>query len=296
MRICVIFNPVARGEKARRFREQLGTLGAQSVLRPTTGPGCGRELALAAVKEGFDVVVAAGGDGTVNEVLNGVADAPDGLERVRFAVLPLGTINVFAREIRMPKNLRAAWQVIMAGRETRIDLPQAEFKTAQGSHCRYFAQMAGAGWDSLAIDRVDWATKKRVGGFAYVAAGLRVLAGTMPEVTATDGKSTVSGQFVLVGNGQFYGGNYRLFPLADLRDGMLDVTLFHRVNFLTILRAVAGLACNRIYTLGRAKHFKARSLTLTSSSPMPFHVEGENVGSLPARFSIEEKALRVAVP
>src|SRR6185503_12845278 len=152
MRVCVIFNPVARGDKARHFREQLGTLAARSELRPTTGPGSGRELAAIAVKDGFDVVVAAGGDGTVNEVLNGVADAPDGLDRVRFAVLPLGTVNVFAREIRMPKKLAEAWEVIMAGRETRIDLPQAEFETAKGPQRRYFAQMAGAGWDSLAID------------------------------------------------------------------------------------------------------------------------------------------------
>ena len=124
MRICVIFNPAARGDKARRFREHLGELDGKPVLRPTTGAGTGRTIAAEAVHEGFDVIVAAGGDGTVNEVLNGIADAPSGLERVRFAALPLGTINVFAREIQMPRELAAAWKVILAGRDTRIDLPE----------------------------------------------------------------------------------------------------------------------------------------------------------------------------
>ena len=296
MRICVIFNPAARGEKARRFREQLGLLGGQPVLRPTTGAGTGRTIAADAVGEGFDVVVAAGGDGTVNEVLNGIADSPNGLERVRFAVLPLGTVNVFAREIQMPRELSAAWRVILAGQETRIDLPEVQFSTPAGQQCRHFAQMAGAGWDSLAVDAVSWQTKKRIGGLAYITAGLRVLMRPLPEVTASDGSLSVRGQLVVLGNGQFYGGSYRLCPLADLRDGMIDVTVFPRIRPDTILRGVTGLALNRLYTVGGAKHFKARELTLTSTTQMPFHVEGESAGFLPARCSIRGKALRVVVP
>ena len=296
MRICVIFNPAARGDKARRFREHLGVLRGQPVLRPTTAAGTGRTIAAEAAREGFDVIVAAGGDGTVNEVLNGIADAPNGLERVRFAVLPLGTINVFAREIQMPRDLAAAWQVILAGRDTRIDLPEVKFDTPAGEQWRCFAQMAGAGWDSLAVDAVSGQTKKRIGGLAYVTAGLRVLMRPLPDVTASDGTVTVRGKLILLGNGQFYGGSYRLFPLADLRDGLLDVTVFPRIGLDTILRGVTGLALNRLYTIGGAKHFKARELTITSPARMPFHVEGENAGYLPAHCSIRGKALRVVVP
>jgi YegS/Rv2252/BmrU family lipid kinase len=295
-RICVIFNPAARGEKARRFREHLGDLAGQAALRPTTAPGEGRALAAQAVQEQFDVVVAAGGDGTVNEVLNGIADTQIGLDRVRFAVLPLGTINVFAREIRMPRELSAAWQVILAGRETRIDLPQAEFSTSEGPQRRYFAQMAGVGWDSLAVEAVNWETKKRIGGLAYVTAALRVLARSLPDVTASDAVATVRGKLILVGNGQFYGGNYRLFPLADLRDGLLDVTVFPKLRADLLLRGVTGLALNRLYTIGGARHFKTKELVVECASAMPFHVEGENAGWLPAKFSIKGKALRVVVP
>src|SRR5947208_2966613 len=145
MRICVIFNPAARGEKANRFREHLGTLSAQCSLKPTYAAGAGRALAAEAVREGFQQIVAAGGDGTVNEVLNGIGDEPDGFTRACLGVLPLGTVNVFAKELGMPGNLSAAWAILQRGKETLIDLPEAEFKVEGKTERRAFAQMAGAG-------------------------------------------------------------------------------------------------------------------------------------------------------
>src|SRR6266480_3090309 len=122
-RICVIFNPAARGEKALRFRAHLNRLSHQCTLKPTTAVGSGQTLAAEAVREGFESVVAAGGDGTVNEVLNGIGDEPDGYTRVRLGVLPLGTVNVFAKELGMPTNFAAAWAILQRGVETSIDLP-----------------------------------------------------------------------------------------------------------------------------------------------------------------------------
>src|SRR5437879_10309450 len=104
MKPCVIFNPAARGEKARRFRERLAALSAECALKPTYAPGGGRALAAEAMREGFEIIVAAGGDGTVNEVLNGIGDEPDGFARARLGGLPLGTITVFARELKLPTN------------------------------------------------------------------------------------------------------------------------------------------------------------------------------------------------
>src|SRR5882762_3501113 len=127
MRICVIFNPAAKGEKAKRFRRYLDTIGADCALKPTTRPGGGRQLALEAVYEGYGTIVAAGGDGTMNEVLNGIGDAPDGFARARLGVLPLGTANVFARELKIPLKVERAWEVLQRGRELIIDLPRVEF-------------------------------------------------------------------------------------------------------------------------------------------------------------------------
>ena len=102
MRVCVIFNPVAKGDKARHFRAHLDAVGRHASLKLTRCAGDARALAAEAVREGFEIIVAAGGDGTLNEVLNGIGDVPNGFDQTRLAVLPLGTVNVFARELRIP--------------------------------------------------------------------------------------------------------------------------------------------------------------------------------------------------
>ena len=173
MRICVIFNPAARGNKARHFRRQLNAIGSQCALKATTAPGDARQLAAEAVGEGFDLIVAAGGDGTVNEVLNGLGNAPDGFARARLGVLPLGTINVFARELKIPLRIERAWDVLQRGREVLIDLPRVEFSTNGTRQKQYFAQLAGAGMDARAIELVDWGHKKKIGPLAYLIAGLK---------------------------------------------------------------------------------------------------------------------------
>ena len=127
VRTCVIFNPAARGDKARHFRRHLDEIASQGALKATTIPGDARRLATEAVADGFELIVAAGGDGTVNEVLNGIGDAPDGFARARLGVLPLGTVNVFAREIGLPLRIERAWEALQRGREARLDLPCVEF-------------------------------------------------------------------------------------------------------------------------------------------------------------------------
>lgn len=144
MRTCVIFNPAARGEKAKHFRDHLAALSAEVTLKPTYAAGSGRPLATEAVREGFAVIVAAGGDGTVNEVVNGIADVPEGLSKTRLGILPLGTVNVFAKELGLPTGFDPAWRVIQAGGETRLDLPEVEFAVNGLPVRRCFAQLAGA--------------------------------------------------------------------------------------------------------------------------------------------------------
>ena len=301
-RICVIFNPAARGEKALRFRSHLASLSEQCTLKPTFAAGSGRQLAAEAVREGFDIVVAAGGDGTLNEVLNGICDAevgrvcPSAPLKTCLGVLPLGTVNVFAKELNLPTRLKDAWQIICAGKQTIIDLPYAQFTLNGLAQKRYFAQMAGAGWDSRAIELVDWQHKKQIGGLAYVVAGLKALRGRMPQILVTVGKETLTGELVLIGNGRFYGGRYHVFPLADLRDSLLEVSIVPKVNIQGILRSGWGLLTNQLYTSGGLRHFKAETISLYSADPVPFHVEGENVGPLPATFSVQPRALRVIVP
>lgn len=296
MRICVIFNPAAKGEKAKRFRQHLDTIGADCALKPTTRPGGGRELALEAVGEGYDTIVAAGGDGTMNEVLNGIGDAPDGFGRVRLAVLPLGTANVFARELRVPIHLRRAWEIIRRGCERKIDLPQAEFSTNGRTERRYFAQLAGAGVDARAVELVDWATKKRTGYGAYIVAGLKAVGETKPEISVTGPDCRASGEQVVVGNGRFYGGPFLLFPQAELGDGLLDVCILPDANWAAVVACAWGAITGTLSRRAGLRHFKAESFTLTATKRTPLELDGELVGELPAKFSITPNRLRVIVP
>lgn len=292
MKLCVIFNPAARGERAERFRQQFGKVSAH-VFRPTYAPGSARTLAAQAVNEGFDTIAAAGGDGTVNEVLNGIGDVPGAFECVRLGVLPLGTVNVFARELRIPLTFSGAWQTLLAGNEITIDLPQAEYSEDGKPSRRYFAQFAGAGWDSRAVELVAWDLKKRIGKYAYVVAGLKAWLGHLPPIEAANGTHRASGPLALVGNGRFYGGEWAVFPKADLQDGFLEVTVFPALGWSGTARGLVGLLTNSLYTFGGARHFRTESMELSSAAPAWLQLDGENVCRLPARISIRRRALRV---
>jgi diacylglycerol kinase (ATP) len=296
MKVCVIFNPVARGDKARRFRQQLAGLARHCALKATTGPGWGRPLAAEALGEGFETIVAAGGDGTLNEVINGFGDDPDGFSRVTLGVLPLGTVNVFAQELALPMNPSRAWEVVLAGRVRQVDVGVAEF-TAQGAPVRrYFVQLAGAGMDARAVEMVNWEFKKRLGKFAYLLSAIQAIRSPLPKITVTAGAQTRQGELVMVGNGRFYGGRYALFPQADLTDGVLDVTVFPRVNWGTFLHCGWNVLTGQSPAAGHTLQLRGSTVRMVSSGPVPFQLEGDLVGRLPLTCSVLPGRLRVIVP
>ncbi len=296
MRTCVIFNPTAKGNKARNFRRHLDEFATGCSFKQTTAVGDGRKLATEAVNEGFEIVVAAGGDGTLNEVLNGIADAPGGFERTRLGLLPLGTVNVFAREVKIPIKLERAWAAICKGKETRIDLGLVTFQENGAPTRRYFAQLAGAGLDARAIELVDWRLKKKLGPLAYVIAGLRALMESQQRISVANGEAKTAGELVLIGNGGLYGGEFRIFPPADMRDGLLEACVFPRVNWLTLARCGPRLLTKGTLPKKATENIQSSFITLTSDARVPFEVDGEYAGNLPAVFSIERSKLRVIVP
>jgi len=296
VRACVIFNPAAKGQKAERFRRNLNLIGTECELKMTTAPGDARRLAASAVRDGFDTVIAAGGDGTLNEVLNGVGDAPDGLARARLGVLPLGTINVFARELGIPTQPEAAWAVLRRGHEMRIDLPRLEWREDGNSRSLYFAQLAGAGLDARAIQLVSWPLKKKVGPLAYILAGLRALHEVHPPLAVSDGCQQLRGELVLVGNGRLYGGNFQIFPGANLADGLLDVCVFPRVSWFVLLRCGIKLWLTGRLPEPAVTRLRVKSFELVGPSAVWSEVDGDLAGPLPATFTVQPMALRVLVP
>jgi YegS/Rv2252/BmrU family lipid kinase len=311
---CLIFNPSAQGGKASRLRSHPSLPRGQCVFLATSAPGDARRLAAQAVRDGFQTIIAAGGDGTANEVLNGMADVPGGFRAARLGILPLGTINVFARELGLPLHARRAWKVLAMGSERTIDVGRADFVVAGRTERRYFMQLAGAGVDSRAIELTDWSVKKKIGFLAYVVAGFKALAEKRPLITVRAGErgeggrsaqsadatpakgETAAGEWVGVGNGRFYGGPLPVFPRARLDSGLLEVCVLPKASLFRLTAALAGMAVGRMHQFCRARQLCASAFTLTSPARVLLQLDGENVGELPATIAMEPGALRVIVP
>jgi YegS/Rv2252/BmrU family lipid kinase len=287
---------MARGNKARHFSRWLKGVASKCALKPTTCPGDARRLGTEAVAENFELIIAAGGDGTVNEVLNGIGDVPDGFDRARLGVLPLGTVNVFAREIHLPKSIPEAWKILQRGNERRIDVPMVEFSAHGKSARRYFIQLAGAGLDARAIELVNWKHKKQVGPLAYVIAGLKALREPKPRITVRAEGREFSGELVLTGNGRLYGGSFAVFPNAKLDDGFLDVCCLPRADFPTLIRCAPGVLLRGELPEKQVHRLCVKKFELTSETAAAFELDGEWVGHLPATFSISPLQVRVVVP
>jgi diacylglycerol kinase (ATP) len=278
-RIFVIFNPAARGEKSQRLLQFLESKKSNRVtLAPTKCAGEATRLAAAA--SDHDIVVAAGGDGTINEVINGLNGATLG-------ILPLGTVNVFAHELNIPRRLPAAWALIEAGQTRMIDLACAD---AAGKR-RYFCQLAGVGFDARAVRMASWELKKKIGPLSYVWAAIRTLGEShIPVEVQPQG---VTGPAVLVGNGRFYGGRFRMFPQAKLDDGLLDVCVFKNGGILDWLRYGPSILAGAHTRWRDVEYFQAKEFSCTGTAP--FELDGEDVGDGPVSFSVKPRALRVIV-
>lgn len=295
MQTCIIFNPSARGEKAEVGLASLDRILPNCTLRRTGQSGHARELAAQAVREGFSTIIAAGGDGTVNETVNGIGDVPGGFDAVRLGVLPLGTINVFAREVGLPRRLPKTAEVLREGRTTTIDLGCVEYTVSGAPRKRFFVQLAGAGLDSRAIELVDWEMKKKMGALAYIVAGCKAMSERQPVIVA-EGDNPVAGELVLIGNGRFYGGSLPLFPMASLQDGMLDICILPKVDWFRVIVAAPSLLTGWFQNLSPAVHFSRPSVTLTSKSRVILQLDGENACELPVTLTVRPKILRVIVP
>lgn len=290
MRVCVIFNPTAKGDRARRFLARLEGLGEGCELRPTTEAGEGMALAEAAVWDGFETIVAAGGDGTINEVVNGMARA-EGLGRARLGVLPWGSVNVFAKELGIPERFEEAWGVVLRGSERLVDLGWMELGEEKVRRC--FVQLAGAGLDGRAVELVDWETKKQWGDLAYVLAGWRALGEELPQITVRVAGETVRGQLALVGNGRFYGGRHVFFPEAKLDDGILDLVILEEVRRDRIFNYASAVLRDRVTTMEGVRCLRGDEFEMEAEGRVPVEMEGDAVGVLPARGWVERRVLRV---
>lgn len=283
-RTLVILNPSARGERAKTLFEKITQLAKNAVVRMTSEPGEVRSLAGSAAAEGFATVVAAGGDGTINEIVNGIAESD-----VALGVLPMGTMNVFATELGLPSgDLDKCWAVIQAGKCRAIDLPRA------GGH--YFVQLSGIGLDAQVVQETSWDLKRSFGPLSYLVSIAQVAARKPPRLVVKSDSRVDEGSFVLIGNGRFYGGPFVMFKDARIDDGLLDVLIFKNVSYFDIARYLQGIIFGTHSSLPDVEYFQARNIAVHSEDKVPVEADGDVIGELPVTFRFSPHKLKVLVP
>ncbi len=285
-RYPLIFNPRAKGEKGERTFRFLVERANRFALYATNHADEARELAAKFAREGEPVVIAAGGDGTLNAVVRGLAGSKTAL-----GVIPAGTMNVFARELGIPfDNFAKSFDIIEKGHIREIDLFEAN-----GSP---FLQMAGVGFDAKVIEETTWESKKMLGPLAYLLAAVKVLGEKPPrmEVVCGDGRRE-EGVAVLAGNGSLYGGQFRLFRAADNQDSKLDVLVFKESGYKFVLDSLRGMAMGGLDLVESTTYLQAESFTVIADREVPVEVDGDLLGrSRSVRFQETTTRLRVVAP
>jgi diacylglycerol kinase (ATP) len=254
----------------------------------TSGRGDATRLAREAVADGVDAVLAAGGDGTINEVIQSLAGGETAL-----GYLPSGTVNIWARELGIPLTPDGAAQAIVSGRTTTVDLGRVNE--------RYFLLMAGLGFDAEVVKRAHRLErfKPRFGVLPYVAAGLTAAAlyrGIDVELRYDGNIRRLQALMVVIGNTRLYGGRYHFTPRAVANDGWLDLCIVKGRGQLQFARQSLPLLLSGSIHYSDVECMRVRELAVRSDPPVPYQLDGELCGHTPLQVSVAPKALRVIVP
>lgn len=289
-RACVVFSPAAGNAVAAPVLEQrlrpLIAAGWQVQLVEANDPGEASRLAREAVQAGAEMVVAAGGDGTLNEVLQPLVGT-----KVILGVLPLGTVNVWARQVAIPTDLPGAVRVLLEGRVRQVDVGQA------GQ--RFFLLMAGIGFDAEVTRHIRPQAKRRLGILAYIVAGVAVAlsyVGRRVELNADGVRRGYRALLVVIGNSRRYGGPVNVTTQARLDDGLLDVCVFKGTGPLRAAWHVFLVLLGRHVHDPGVDYFQARRLTVSADSPLPVQVDGDTMGETPMAFQVRPRGLNVLLP
>ena len=261
-------------------------------------PGRVTELTRQAAESGAELVVVVGGDGTVNEALNGLA--PASTKSPELALVPCGTGDDFARTFEIPSRLEQALDVAAHGTARPVDVGRARFQSHDGDEAeRYFANFAGAGI-SGAIARRGAVTSRRLGArAAYFWATVVVFARwkSVPMTIEADGERREGLMFeVIVANGAYAAGGMRIAPDAVSDDGLFDMVLFGDVTKPDFLTTFPKIYRGTHVTHPKVEILRAREVAVEAAEPLPVVLDGEQPGTTPVRFEIVPGALRLRVP
>jgi diacylglycerol kinase (ATP) len=299
MRSMLIVNPTSGPWDVQRelpaVLNHLEVHGWRTTLHQTESAGEATELAKKAREQDLDAVLVVGGDGTINEVINGLAESD-----VLLGVLPGGTGNVWAKELGLPTRsplhlmpLVDSVRNLVPGSVRRIDLGKA--------NGRYFLQWMGIGLDAEVTYAMEPRTRRqrRLGAVAYVAAGLTTaanMAGIRTRIHIDDETIYRRTILIVISNSQLYGGMVRIATDARLDDGLLDLNVFSGTGFRSVIRAAMGIITGLHIRDPRHSFYRGRKILIKTDRPMAVHVDGEPFGTTPLECEVVPRALSILIP
>ena len=299
----LIHNPNAGygGSRRRRLLDEarriFSSAGIQADLAETTAPGHAVEIAKRASAEGRQLVIACGGDGTLNEIVNGLAAQQNG-HRVPLALLPGGTANILAKELGLPWDIPDAAKKLVHGEVKEIALGLAT-PLQQPEKQRYFLSVAGAGPDGMIVYSIDLDLKARVGILAYWwQSAQQVFRYKFPRFRLTVGDQKLDVSLAVVGRTKNYGGPFRITTEADLYADEFEVMGLTTQSGLRYLSYLPPLWLNKLRGTDGVHFWKASSLLCEplDSKPVYAQIDGEPLARLPVEFTIVPRALKLLVP
>jgi len=299
----LIHNPNAgSGGNARRrqldvARKILYAGGIEADLEETTGPGDATHIAVRATKQGRQLVIACGGDGTLNEIVNGLAAELNG-HRVPLALLPGGTANILAKEIGLPWDIASAAKKLVCAEVREIALGLAT-PLNQPEKRRYFLSVAGAGPDGMIVYSIDLDLKARVGILAYWWQGAReVFRYKFPHFRVVTGQQKRNVSLVVVGRTKNYGGPFRITDEADLYADNFEIMGLTTRSGFRYLSYLPTLWAGKLRGTDGVHYWKTDSVVCEplDANPVYAQVDGEALARLPVEFRIIPRALKLLVP
>ncbi|HOU29454.1 MAG TPA: diacylglycerol kinase family lipid kinase [Thermoleophilia bacterium] len=292
-RLAAVINPHSGGGGHRRdiplILSALRGLGYDVEKLETEAAGDASGLARRAVEAGFDIVAVLGGDGTVNEAINGLAGSD-----VPLAIIPTGTVNVLAMELGIPLDPPDAVKLL----DTTVDHVSWIDLGLAGD--RYFGLMAGVGMDAAVVAALHPAMKKALKEAAFAVQGLATyLTHEEALIRVVSEERTVEGYFAVFGNSSNYGGAFGITPLADMRDGLLDVCVLKDKSFVSTVWYWAAALINAHIRHPKVEYFRTERADVSAveqGKEVLVQTDGELAGRLPMECRVVPHALRVVVP
>jgi YegS/Rv2252/BmrU family lipid kinase len=295
-RALLIFNPKAgrlRQESAVRLQQaaaEVGRIASNVILTETTGPRTAGDIVRRAIDEGADLIIAAGGDGTISEVVSGMANS-----QVPLGILPVGTANVLAREAGLRTRLISAARQLVKCRPVRVPLGRVEVLSGQVT---YFLLMAGAGFDAQIIRDLEPGAKDRFGKLAYFLGGLQHIGKPLNELEVAVNGHRQRCSFALVTKVRNYGGDFEIAARVSLQDPEFEVVSFEGNDSLLYFRYLFGVVTRQLANTPGVRFSRAREVMLHAleGPPVYVHADGELIGCLPAKVTMEADALTLLLP